>query len=210
MIKALFFDNDGVLVDTEKYFFKSTQQIMAKIGVDLSEEDFIKLTLIDNQGAWKYAREKNIPEEGINELRKERNLLYAGYLENETLIIPGVEKALKQLSKKYKLGIVTSSKRNHFEIIHRSNRILHYFDFVLTIEDYLKSKPHPEPYLKALELSGCRREECVVVEDSERGLLAAYEAGIKCIIIPNPLTKNCDFSKAWKVLENIDQLVKIL
>lgn len=210
MVKAVFFDNDGVLVDTEKYFFESTRQIMAKIGVELTEDKFIELTLIDNQGAWKYAREKNVSEEEINELRKERNLIYAQYLSVEKLIIPGVEEALKELSKRHKLGIVTSSKRNHFEIIHKSTNILHYFDFVLTIEDYSKSKPNPEPYLKAVELSGFSKDECIVVEDSERGLIAASEAGLKCIIIPNQLTMNCNFSKAWKVLGNIDQLINIL
>jgi len=210
MIKAIFFDNDGVLVDTEKYFFISTQQIMAKIGIDLTEEEFIELTLIDNQGAWKYAREKNITEVEINKLRIERNEIYSHYLSTEKLIIPGVEEAVCKLSKKYKLGIVTSSKRDHFEIIHRPTNILHYFDFILTIEDYSKSKPDPEPYLKAVELSGFKRDECIVVEDSERGLIAASEAGLKCIIIPNHLTKNCNFSRAWKILENIDQLVKIM
>jgi HAD superfamily hydrolase (TIGR01509 family) len=210
MIKAIFFDNDGVLVDTEKYFYKSTKQIMAKIGINLSEEEFINLTLIDNRGAWKYAREKNISEEGINELRNERDLIYSQYLLQKNLIMPGVDKALKRLHEKYKLGIVTSSKRGHFDIIHKFTNILHYFDFVLTIEDYARSKPAPDPYLKAVEMSGCLKEECIVVEDSERGLIAANEAGLKCIIIPNELTICSDFSKAWKVLENIENLVKIL
>ncbi len=210
MIKALLFDNDGVLVDTERYYFLSTKQIMAKIGVVITEEDFIELILKDNQGTWKYAREKNISEERINELKIERNLIYSRYLLYEELIIPGVETAISKLSKKYKLGIVTSSRRDHFEIIHKSTNILHYFDFILTIEDYAESKPNPEPYLKAVELSGFSKEECLVIEDSERGLIAASEAGLKCIIIPNHLTKNCNFSNAWKVVENVDQLVKIL
>jgi len=206
VIKYIFFDNDGVLVDTEKYFFYATRDTLARYGIVVTEEEFIELTLVGNEGAWGLARKKNYSEEQINSIRNERNEEYARYLKSEKLIIEGVEEVLGKLSGKYKMGIVTSSKRSHFDLIHSGTNILHYFDFILTIEDYGKSKPSPEPYLKAIEMSRCKPEECIVIEDSERGLVSATEAGMQCIVIPHHLTKNCDFSRAWKILDTIKQL----
>lgn len=210
MIKALFFDNDGVLVDTEKYFFKSTQDVLEKSGIELTKEKFIELTLIGNEGAWRLTREKNFSEQKIEKLRVERNLLYAEYIKDRELLISGAKELLLYLSAKYKLGIVTSSKKSHFDLIHSNTGILEYFSFILTREDYSKSKPSPEPYIKAADISGYKKEECLVIEDSERGLIASYEAGIKCIVVPNDLTRNCDFSKAWKVLRELKELKDIL
>ena len=107
------------------------------------------------------------------------------------------------------MGIVTSSRKDHFEIIHKQTGFLKYFDFIVTSEDVKNTKPDPEPYLKALELSGMKKEECIVVEDSERGLRAAIAAGLKCYIIPTELTKNSDFTGAEKVLNNIKEILSL-
>ena len=104
------------------------------------------------------------------------------------------------------MGIVTSSKKNHFEIIHKNSGLLKYFDFILTADNYVNSKPAPDPYLKALELSGVKKEECMVIEDSERGLKSALAAGLKCFVIPTNLTKLSDFSGAEKILTKINEV----
>jgi HAD superfamily hydrolase (TIGR01509 family) len=83
------------------------------------------------------------------------------------------------------MGIVTSSRSDHFALIHQRTGFLPYFRFVLTAGDYSRSKPDPDPYLRAIERSGVERDECLVIEDSERGLIAATAAGIRCIIVPN-------------------------
>lgn len=210
MTKYIFFDNDGVLVDTEKHFFKATQIVLNKNGMEFTREKFIELTLIGNEGGWRIARDRGIAEEKIEEMRIERNILYASMLEQEQLVIDGVAETLYLLAGKYKMAIVTSSKKHHFDLIHKKSGLLKYFDFILTREDYSKSKPHPEPYLAALEKSGCEIDECLVVEDSLRGLISAGEAGIKCAVIPGALTAGCDFSKAWKVLSSIKELPSVL
>ena len=64
------------------------------------------------------------------------------------------------------------------------------------------SKPNPEPYLTALKKSGFNAEECLVVEDSPRGLASALAAGIRCLVIPNDLTRGASFTGAWRVLES--------
>ena len=71
------------------------------------------------------------------------------------------------------MGIVTSSRRLHFETIHEKSGLLPYMDFVLTREDYVESKPHPEPYLAAAALLGVDPTRCLVLEDAPSGGAAA-------------------------------------
>ena len=85
--------------------------------------------------------------------------------------------------------------------------LLTYLHFVLTASDYMHSKPHPEPYLLAVERSGCRTEECLVIEDSARGLMAATEAGLRCIVVPSEFTRGSKFAGAYTVLESLTELL---
>ena len=108
------------------------------------------------------------------------------------------------------MAIVTSSNVDHFDRIHASLGILHYFEFVLTGQDFTRYKPHPDPYLLAAERMGLEPEECLVVEDSARGLASAVAAGIPCAVIPHPLSTGADFSTACAVLEHIGQVPDLL
>jgi beta-phosphoglucomutase-like phosphatase (HAD superfamily) len=108
------------------------------------------------------------------------------------------------------MGIVTSSKKEHFEIIHRRTGFLPYFDFVVGEGDYRRSKPDPEPYRIAIERGGGRADECLAIEDSERGLRAAKGAGLSCWIIPTPLTADSDFSEADRIVADIRRIPDLL
>lgn len=207
MIKAVFWDNDGVLVDTERLYFAATQRILATVGISLTKEMYVQLILVQGKGAWHLAEEKGIPPSHIERLRDERNTLYSKLLLQECTIMNGAREVLDALYGRYVMGIVTSSRKDHFELIHGSSGLLKYFDFILTGNDYTKFKPHPEPYLLAVERSGFRKEECVAVEDSERGLMSAKSAGIRCIVIPSELTREGNFSQADKVLGTIREIL---
>jgi len=108
------------------------------------------------------------------------------------------------------MAVVTSSRRVHFEIIHRRSGLLKYFDFVITGEDCPTYKPDPGPYLLATARSGFRKEECLAIEDSQRGLLAAKRAGIGCFMIPTELTRGGNFSSADRVLSSISEVPSAL
>jgi HAD superfamily hydrolase (TIGR01509 family) len=207
MIKAIFWDNDGVLVDTERLYYIATQQVLATVGVQLTKEQYIELLLVQGKSPWYLAEEKGVTPDDIEKLRDKRNVLYSALLEQEQIIIDGAGDVLEELSKRYVMGIVTSSRPDHFEIIHRRTGFLIYFQFAITLGDYSHSKPHPEPYLLAVERSGFKAEECLVIEDSERGLTAAMEAGIRCIVIPNEFTRGSNFSGAYKVLGDLQELL---
>jgi len=210
MIKAIFWDNDGILVDTEHLYFLATKQTLAVTGIELTEEQYLDLFLVQSRGAWHLAEEKGVSLQEISRLRNERDQLYSKLLGQEKVAVNGVEEVLKNLHGKYRMGIVTSSKKNHFELIHANTGFLKYFDFVITESDFKKSKPDPEPYLLALERSGLKKEECIAIEDSERGLCAAHAAGIKCLVLPGKLTRKGNFEKAYKVLSNIHEVLSEL
>ena len=178
MIKAIFWDNDGVLVDTEKLYFKATCELLLHAGVTLTEELFNKISLVEGRSAFDLAVAKGGSPEEIALLQEQRNRRYKELLRGNIPILDGVKDALGELQGKVAMAIVTSSRRVHFDAMHAGTGLIPYFDFVLAREDYTLSKPDPEPYLTAMKKSGFGPEECLVVEDSPRGLASALSAGI--------------------------------
>jgi HAD superfamily hydrolase (TIGR01509 family) len=203
MIKAILWDNDGVLVDTEGLYFRATREILARVGVDLTQELYAEYLLKQGKGAWHLAVERGVPPDEIDRMRDERDTRYEQLLRQDNTVIAGAQETLANLHGKFVMGIVTSSRPEHFEIIHQSTGLLQYFDFVVTSHEFTHYKPHPEPYLVGLERIGHTRDECVVIEDSPRGLIAANAAGIRCLVIPNGLVAEEDFSGATMVLNAV-------
>jgi HAD superfamily hydrolase (TIGR01509 family) len=210
VIQALLWDNDGVLVDTEELYFRATRQILDSVGIPLTEEQYIELFLVQGRGAWHLAQEQGASPKEVERLRDERNALYARWLAEAPRPISGISEVLGALHRRYIMGVVTSSRRDHFDLIHRSTDLLKYFDFVLTADDFTRVKPDPEPYLRAVERSGVGPESCVAIEDSERGLESAARAGIHCLIVPTRLTRGCTFAGALRVLGSVKDVPSAL
>ena len=207
---AVFWDNDGVLVDSERLYFQATQQVLQSVGVDLSLERYRGLYLKDSRGAWHLAVEKGVPVADVERLREKRDRIYAQLLRVEDLAIDGAAQTLAALAGRALMGVVTSSHRDHFEIIHARTGFSRFFDFVITGDDVKETKPSPEPYRRALEKSGREPGDCVVIEDSARGLIAAKEAGLTCWIIPTALTRHSEFQQADRVLGSLTEVVPLL
>lgn len=208
MKKYILFDNDGVLVETEPLYYKASKRALKEFfDVDVSFEQYMKL-MTDGKGVWVTA--PNATKKQIDIARDQRDVYYQEYLKTENLAIDNIHKVLEKLSKHYKMGIVTTSRREDFEIIHKNRGITDFMEFVLCVEDYKKAKPHPEPYLKGLELFNAKKDEVVVVEDSERGLISAFSANIDCIIVHNEFTKTQDFSKAQHYIKSLEELHSLL
>ena len=153
-----------------------------------------------------FAEAKGMGPAEVNQLRSRRDELYLNLVNTQAKVIEGVEDVLSGLYGKYLMGVVTSSKRKHFESVHRKIGLMEYFTFVLTGEDYSKFKPDPEPYLIAIQRTGLNKEECIAVEDSEGELISATTAGLKCIVIPNGLTRSQKFHGAYRILQSIREL----
>jgi HAD superfamily hydrolase (TIGR01509 family) len=206
----IFWDNDGVLVDTERYYFQASQEALAKVGIVLEDKQFAALSLTQGQSIFDLAQAAGHPAEKLEELRDWRNRRYSELLQLNETLIPGVRTVLNGLFGKLGMAIVTSSRRDHFNTIHSQTGLTPFFDFILTREDYLQTKPSPEPYLLALQKSGCRPEDCLVIEDSPRGLAAAKAAGLTCWVIPGLLTERQQLVHADRILEQISDLQDLL
>jgi HAD superfamily hydrolase (TIGR01509 family) len=210
MKKYILFDNDGVLVHTEPLYFKANIQALKEFfDVELEFEEYMKI-MSEGTTVWQKALNKGFSFTEVEIARNKRNEYYQNFLKTENILIDGVKDVLKELSKDYKMGIVTTSRRVDFEIIHKNLGIVDFMDFVLCEEDYNYAKPHPEPYLKGLELFKAKKSEAIVVEDSTRGLTAAHKAGIECVIVKNEFTLTQDFSKASYFIETLKELKTIL
>jgi HAD superfamily hydrolase (TIGR01509 family) len=143
-------------------------------------------------------------------MRDRRNQKYRELVEQESRPLPGVTEALGALQPHFRMAIVTSSLADHFAAAHKASGLLPFFEFVLTRECYVKSKPDPEPYLCAVERLGLPREECLVIEDSERGLRAAKGAGLACWVIPHGLSQHGSFAVADRVFRSISDVAREL
>jgi HAD superfamily hydrolase (TIGR01509 family) len=206
MIKAILWDNDGVLVDTEGLYFQATKDILSQAGVNLTQEMYAEYSLKHGRSVWHLAADKGASPDEVKHLRAKRNSLYEQLLQQGDTLIDDVEETLANLHGKFLMGIVTSSRPEHFEIIHKETDILKYFDFVVTSLYYTNFKPDPEPYLVGLERAGFGKDECVVIEDSARGLAAANAAGIRCLVIPNSLAPIEDFAAAHMIMNGISDV----
>lgn len=202
-MKAIFWDNDGVLVDSEPLYFEATREALAELGVELTLADFAELSLRRGASAFDVAR--GIAPERIEAARLRRNARYGERLAGIELI-PGVREALAALHGRVPLAVVTTSRRVHFEIQHARTGARAFFAFVLTNEDFTRKKPDPQPYLMAAARLGVDPGDCLVIEDSERGLRSAVAAGMRCAVVPSRLTAGADFSAACRVLAAVREV----
>ena len=205
MKKYILFDHDGVLVETEHWYYLANKRALASIGIDLPRDEYL-LNMANGVSAWEAARVSGISTSEIERGRELRDRYYQEYLVTEDIEIDGVLQTLAELADRYRMGIVTTSKRTDFTLTHEKRFILDYMEFHLTVEDYKRAKPHPEPYLRGLQRFGATAAEAVVIEDSARGLKSAIAAGIDCIVVANEFTATHDLSKATAKVSTFREL----
>lgn len=204
-IKAILFDLDGVIVDSEPLHFEAHKKALEYFGIELMLEDYLKFGLAKgDESLYKNISEKfdvPIDREKISSLKRE---YYKEIFNEKGMMVPGILEALQNFSRKYELAVVSSGLLVGF-VVDKFD-IGKYFKIFVTGENIKRVKPFPDIYLEALEKMGLSKEECVAIEDSKTGVEAAKSAGIKCIAIPNEFTKNQDFSKADVVLSGIKEV----
>jgi HAD superfamily hydrolase (TIGR01509 family) len=210
MVKSyILFDHDGVLVDTEFWYYKAGERALADIGLTLDKGQYLR-DMSQGLGTWVQAKAAGIDEETLGRLREARDDYYQEHLRTEAIEIEGVVEALAELSHYVRMAIVTTAKRADFDFIHEKRHIRRFMDFVLVREDYKHAKPHPEPYLTGLERFGAAKEETLVVEDSSRGLQSAVAAGIDCAVVYNDFMKMQDLSQATHRIDALLELKDIV
>lgn len=204
--QVLLWDHDGVLVDTEGLYFRATHETLQSVGVSLSSEQYRQLFLVGGNGAWHLAEQHGVASQQLVQLKRQRNERYRQLLVQQDVLFPGALSLLSALAPHYRMAIVTSTLREHFDAIHERSGLPDYFELILTRGDYVLAKPAPEPYLTAMAKLGVTAAECLVIEDSERGLRAAKAAGLSCWVLPSPLTTGSSFHGAERTLRDLAEL----
>ncbi|MCK4737528.1 MAG: HAD family phosphatase [Sulfurimonas sp.] len=209
MKKYLLFDNDGVLVETEKWYYEANKKSLHEIDVELTFDVYMEI-MARGGTAWEVAKKHGHTQSTVDEQRRRRDIYYREFISSQPIEIDGVIDVLEELSKEYNFGIVTTSRRVDFDLIHSQREIVKYMDFTLCVEEYPRSKPHADPYLAGMKKFNATHKQCLVIEDSQRGLSSAVNAGIECAVVENEFTATHDFSSATYKIKTLQELPTLL
>jgi HAD superfamily hydrolase (TIGR01509 family) len=205
IIRALVFDFDGLMVDTETSSFESWREIYAQHGAELSLDVWVDC--IGRPGGYFDActhLEKltgmPVDRQTIRAERdrrfKEMNLLQP--------LRPGVLDYLREAQRlRLSVGLASSATRKRVLPHLEQLRVLEYFSTTKCLEDTTKHKPDPAPFLAVTEALGVEPGEAVAFEDSPHGIASAKAAGLVCVAVPNPMTRTLNFEEADVLLESM-------
>ncbi len=207
MIKAVIFDMDGVIVDSEPIHIEAEKQTLLKYGVKITTEELRTYTGTTAEFEFNDIIRKYKLNTTAKTLFDEKEVIMFKLLEERTEPTKGVIDLIKNLKQQgFKLGIATSGHRKLAQYYLNRLGIESFFDTVVCAEDITRSKPDPEIFLKAAERLGVEPAQCVVVEDAKLGVEAATRAGMKCVGYRNPNSGNQDLSKADWVVSDFTKL----
>jgi putative hydrolase of the HAD superfamily len=194
MIKAIVFDFDGLIVDTETIWYEAYKHVLKGYEIDLPLSEFGKVIGTNNGQLFRYIEslsDGKIQEEIIEAAAHEH--YYS--LMTEPELREGVLDYLEAAKKAgLKIGLASSSRRAWVVGYLKQFKIDHFFETIQTKDDVKNTKPDPELYLRATEALGVKPEEALAFEDSLNGLRAARAAGLHCVIVPNPVTSHSPFT----------------
>jgi hypothetical protein len=109
--RAILWDNDGVLVDTERWYFKATREVLAEVGIELTEALYFEHFLANSGGAWHLAAARGLSASAITSLRHDRNERYQFFLEHQPIAIPGVRETLQALRPQFTMGCPLNQRK---------------------------------------------------------------------------------------------------
>ncbi|WP_141550317.1 HAD family hydrolase [Bacillus cereus] len=194
-MKAIIFDFDGLIVDTETIWFHSFREAVREYGGELPLEEFAKCIGTTDDVLYTY----------LNEQLKEK---FNKHALKEKMKIPeardGVKEYLAEAKEMgLKIALASSSSREWIIPFLEELQIRDYFEVIKTREDVVKVKPDPALYQVAIEDLGIDPSEAVVFEDSLNGLRAAIAAGLTCVVVPNDVTRNLQFENHHLRIESM-------
>lgn len=191
MLKAIIFDFDGVLADTEPLHCRMFQQVLEEEGLPLSERDYYqKYVGFDDRGCFHAilaAHGRDATPEMIHRLVERKAAVMLGHLTATRVVYPGAVEFVKSIAGRYRLAIVSGALRHEIELILKTAGMHDDFEHITAAEDVLDGKPAPEGYLHALHSLNRRAPllaaECLVIEDTLFGIQAAHAAGMRCLAV---------------------------
>lgn len=208
MIKAVIFDMDGLMVNTEPIQSKGFELLLREYGKKPIHHSNGLVHSVGKTGSCAELKIQYHINEDLDILKQKRQQYYQKVLRTEDIKpMPGLFQLLKLLKQNnFKIAVGTLSFLEDINVIFTKLKILSYFDVFVTCEDVENGKPAPDVYLKVAERLNFKPIEFIVLEDSESGVSAGKSAGMKVIAVPNKYTKDHDFSKADLIVSSLAEI----
>ena len=207
--KAAILDFDGLLADSEPYHYKAYNEVFERYGHTLDKDEYwIEWTSKGKGIAGEIERHNLKLSIDPIELRKQKFEIYSRFCQSGDIkLFPEAIRLVNRLSKNYKIAIASGSWAKDIQHILRNGNALDLVPVILGKESAKREKPFPDIFLNAANKLGYDPEECFVVEDALKGLSAANEAGIPCIILRNELNQNIEFKSGELVFPSLADFV---
>lgn len=204
MIKAVVFDLDGLMFNTEEIFHGAGVELMRRRGKEMTPEFFSLIMGRRAEEGYPLLVEAAALADDPVELWRESHQLFIDMLDEHLAPMPGLFELLDHIERSgLPKGVATSSDRKYLQRILTRYEIFDRFHMTLTAEDVTQGKPHPEIYLKAAERLSIQPHEMMVLEDSHNGTKAAAAAGAHIISVPHRYSAHQDFSPARHVASSL-------
>jgi HAD superfamily hydrolase (TIGR01509 family) len=208
MIKAVIFDMDGVIIDSEPIHFESDKMTMKFYEKEISDEELNNYVGVSNQVMWEELREKYKLVASLEELLKKQfyfKKYLIGNIKLETIF--GIRELLHKLKDSgIRIGLASSSSKEFIELILNNLKVKEYFEVIISGDDVQNSKPAPDIFQKAAKALNVEPSNCLVIEDSTHGVKAAKLANMKCVGFSNPNSGNQDLSSADGIVLSIGEI----
>ncbi|MGH9310159.1 MAG: HAD family hydrolase, partial [Vicinamibacterales bacterium] len=184
-MRAIVFDFDGVLADSEPVHLRAYQAVLTTRGISLSRDEYYRDYLgFDDVGAFEAigrARSQLWTREQIDTLVAQKTTVFDEMMASGALLYPGAAACVERLAGEFPLGIASGALRHEIETVLRGSGLDRHIRFIVASGDTPRSKPAPDPYLRAAALHGIAASGCVAIEDSRWGIESARAAGMKCV-----------------------------
>lgn len=206
-IKCILFDSDGVVADTDSIYFEINSELIRRYGIEHTREDYIRYSFFSDLGSAGFLKQNHIKD--IMGFKNERNRRFIQRVKTGLFVAPSTVSEIAQLSKKFKIGIVTNASQDVFTAVYEKSGLLESLDFIITREKYANPKPSPDCYLKAIQESKIPSDQIIAVEDSPRGVAAAKSAELRAVHIQNKHFPEVTADADYKI-KNISELMTLL
>lgn len=205
-LRAILFDHDGTLVDSEPMHFRMWATVLARHGVSLSEQQYIAhyAGVPNRASAEDIVRRFDLDADPAM-LTEAKNAAAREFLSDRAYpLMNGALEAITEFRRAgLALAVVTGASANGVHATLRANDLGQHFATVVSGDDVRASKPAPDCYLLALDRLGLPAADCLAIEDTQHGLQAARAAGIRCLVLPTPMSRQHDFEGAEAVLDGL-------
>lgn len=199
---------DGLMIDSERLYFKAERDIAAEYNTTVKEETLWKMMgTKPMEGLAIFVKDLNLPISAAEAL-EQRNSVMRELLKTDLDAMPGLFHILDTFYGTLKLSVCTGAQEEFLDIVVNQLNIRDRFDVLQSSDGINKGKPEPEIYLKTCEKLGLLPQDCIVLEDSSNGVIAGKRAGSRVIAVPSEYTKLQNFQSADFIVSDLFEAEK--